>query len=491
MSSVTHDTVIVGGGIAGLAAAYELSRRGRSFLVLEAADRPGGVILSEEVAGFTIDAGPDALLIQKPEAIRLCEEVGLGDRLVSTKLPRLAYIQRGGRLHALPAASVLGIPTRIGPFVRTGLFSWPGKLRMGAELFVPPRQDDADESIGAFMRRRFGREATEYLAEPLLAGIHAGDVDRLSLKSLFPRFRDAERKYGSLLRAFSTPRRGESRATNPRSPNPEARIPNPDGAFKSLPGGLSEMVRALVAALGPANVRTRTRVVDIAGSGPFDVRTASGDSIRARSAILASPAYVTGALFRARDVAIADLCGATPYASVATVALALRREDVAHPLNGSGFVVPRVERTGILAGSWLSSKWPHRAPESGVLLRTFIGGARDPEMLDRPDSELVSLSRRALGPLLGLRGDPLFTRVYRWTRANAQHEVGHLDRVAAIDRALSRHAGLFVTGSGFRGVGIPDCVADGRATAAAADTFLVETLSATIPGSMARSPSGH
>src|SRR5438876_12111388 len=173
MSSMI-DVAIVGAGIAGLATAYELSRRGLSCVVLERAARAGGVIFSEQIDGFTIDGGPDALLIQKPEAIALCREVGLGDRLVSTKMPRIAYIQRGGRLHALPAASVLGIPTRIGPFVRTPLFTWRGKVRMGMELFVPPRRDDADESIGAFMRRRFGREATEYLAEPLLAGIHSG-----------------------------------------------------------------------------------------------------------------------------------------------------------------------------------------------------------------------------------------------------------------------------------------------------------------------------
>src|SRR6185369_10847681 len=203
------DVIIVGGGIAGLAAAYELKAHGVSFVVLERASTPGGVIVSEEFDGFTIDAGPDSLLIQKHDGIRLCQELGLGDRLVSTLPPRLAYIQRGGKLYPLPAASVLGIPTRIGPFARTGLFSWRGKLRMGAELFVPRRRasDGSDESIGAFMTRRFGREATTYLAEPLLAGIHAGDVDRLSLGALFPRFADAEKKHGSLLRAF---RRGSS-----------------------------------------------------------------------------------------------------------------------------------------------------------------------------------------------------------------------------------------------------------------------------------------
>src|SRR5258706_784449 len=236
MSSMI-DVAIVGAGIAGLAAAYELSRRGLSFVVLERAPRAGGVIFSEEIDGFTIDGGPDALLIQKPAGIALCEELGLGGRLVSTKPPRIAYIQRGGRLYPLPAASVLGIPTRLGPFARTRLFTWPGKIRMGAELFIPARRTDEDESIGAFMTRRFGREAAAYLAEPLLAGIHAGDVDRLSMKALFPLLVDAEQKHGSLLRAFRTQNRAP-RTANPeprtRTLNPEPRTPNRDGAFLSL-----------------------------------------------------------------------------------------------------------------------------------------------------------------------------------------------------------------------------------------------------------------
>ena len=453
------DVAIVGGGIAGLAAAFELSRRGVSFVLLERAPRAGGVIFSEEVDGFTIDGGPDALLIQKPEAIALCREIGLGDRLVSTKPPRLAYIQRGGRLHALPAASVLGIPTRIGPFVRTTLFSWPGKLRMGAELFVTPRRDEADESIGAFMRRRFGDEAVTYLAEPLLAGIHAGDVDRLSVRALFPRLVDAERQHGSLLRAFAIR-------------NPQPAIRNTEGAFKSLPGGLSEMVNALIVAIGDEHIRLNTGATGISGHGPFVVRTSGGEAIDAKAVVVATPAYATSALLRERDEEIARLAGEVPYASAATVVLAFERRHVRDPLVGSGFVVPRVESTGILAASWLSSKWPGRAPEDRVLMRTFIGGARDPQALERSDAELIATSLAALRPLLGIEHEPLLTRVYRWDRGNAQHEVGHLDRMAAIDRALTRHPGLFLTGSGFRGVGIPDCVADGRRTAAAAAAFL-------------------
>lgn len=204
----------------------------------------------------------------------------------------------------------------------------------------------------------------------------------------------------------------------------------------------------------------------------FEVTIGGAPPLRARAVVLATPAYVTGSILNALDAGLARLCGDVPYASTATVALAFRRAAVAHPLNGSGFVVPRVEGGGILAASWLSSKWPHRAPADTVLLRTFVGGGRDPQALEQTDQELIARSMAALRPLLGIAGDPVLTRVYRWVRANAQHEVGHLARLAAIERALERHAGLFVTGSGFRGVGIPDCVADARLTAGQVSAYL-------------------
>jgi oxygen-dependent protoporphyrinogen oxidase len=469
-----HDVVIVGGGIAGLAAAYELSRQGVECVVLERHARPGGVIFSEEANGFTIDGGPDSLLVQKPAGIQLCQELGLGARLVPTKLPRVAYILRAGTLHPLPAASVLGIPTRVKPFLGSQLFSWPGKLRMGAELFVPRRQDDGgDESIGAFITRRFGHEAATYIAEPLLAGIHAGDVDRLSVGALFPQFVEAERTHGSLLRAF--------RARQSAIRDPKAAIRTADGVFRSLPGGLSELVRGLVQSLPPGTVQTGAAVTrisdrlaslsspDTAASSPgFLVERVSGTPVEARAVILATPAFVTSTLIRDYDGELSRLCGEISYASSAAIVLAFERQAVRHPLNGSGFVVPRVEGSPLLAVSWLSSKWPGRAPDNRVLLRAFVGGARDPHALERSDVELVKEALAALTPLLGIAAPPLLSRVYRWERANAQHEVGHLERMAAIESRLARHAGLYVTGSGFRGTGIPDCIADGRSTALAA-----------------------
>src|SRR5215831_8065953 len=275
MTPTTVDVVIVGAGIAGLSAAYELQKRGCSFVILERGSRAGGVILSEQVDGYTIDGGPDSLLTQKPEAIRLCEELGLGDRLVPTSPPRLAFIQRSGRLHPLPASSVLGIPTRLGPFIRTGLFTWPGKVRMGAEVFVPPRRDEGDESIGSFIRRRFGDEAVTYLAEPLLAGIHAGDVERLSIRALFPRFVETERAHGSLLRAF--------RRQRPATP------PSRDGVFRSFPGGLSELVLALTAALPRSSIRLNAGATRVSRA-PLAVETSGGAVYQGRALILTSPA---------------------------------------------------------------------------------------------------------------------------------------------------------------------------------------------------------
>jgi oxygen-dependent protoporphyrinogen oxidase len=450
------DVVIVGGGITGLAAAYELQKRGVTVRVLEASPRPGGVIFTEHVDGWTIDAGPDSLLVQKPAAVSLCRELGIADRLHPTLTPRTAYVVRDGRLHPLIEGSALGFPVRLAPLAMSSLFSWPGKVRMGVEAVVPRRAANDDETLASFVRRRFGDEAVEFLAEPLLAGIHAGDVDRLSARALFPRLVEAERRQGSVIRAF--------RALHMK--------PSPHGAFVSLPGGTGELVDALVARLDPGTVRLGSRVTDLRRAGTFVVETPY-EPLHARAVIVAVPAYAAGGLLRSIDTTISGLCETIPYASTATVAFGYRRDQIAHPLKGTGFVVPRTERSALLAATWVSSKWPHRAPEGHALLRAFLGGGRDPHRLERSDEELVETARDALAEMLDISGEPVLTRLYRWTRQSPQFEVGHLERVATIDARLASVPGLYVAGSGFRAIGIPDCIQDGRDTAARAAEFLM------------------
>ena len=445
-----HDCIIVGGGIAGLSAAWELVQHGVRPLLLEREMRAGGVIRTDMVDEFVIDAGPDALLVQKPAAINLCRELGLGDRLFPTLTPRTAYVVRGRRLVPLPEGSTLGIPTSLKPFVTTRLFSSLAKVRMGMELFIPPRKDDRDESIGSFMRRRFGEEAVAYLAEPLLAGIHAGDVNKLSMRSSFPRLMEAEKASGSVLRALSSMPAG----------------PSPQGAFLSLPGGIEELVHALLVRFPADTLRCGAAVTSIAGRGPYVVTLQNGESIEARSVVVAAPAWAAASMLAAVDPELSRLAAEVRYVSSATIVLGFHRDQIAHPLQGSGFVVPRVERHVLIAGTWVSSKWPHRAPAGAALLRGFVGGATDEGVLQRSDQEIADAVLSEFASLLTISGRPLLTRVYRWTRANPQHEVGHLDRMAAIDARLAALPGLYVTGSGFRASGIPDCVADGRAIGA-------------------------
>ena len=452
---MTSDVLVIGGGISGLAAAYELHRAGLSVRVLEASHRPGGVVVTERVDGYVVDGGPDSMLVQKPAAVQLCRELGLGDRLVSTLTPRTAYVLRNGTLHPLVEGSFLGFPVRVSALARSSLFTTAGKIRMAAEVFVPRGDAAEDESIASFVRRRFGQEAVDYLADPLLAGIHAGDADRLSTRALFPRLLQAERDRGSVIRAFRT--------LNTR--------PSPQGAFVSLPGGTGELVGALTAALPPGTV-TLSACVTALRPGSAHAVTSTAGEFRASSVVLAVPAYVTASLLRQIDPTLASLCEAIPYASTATVAFGYRRDQVQHPMRGSGFVVPRVEPSALLAGTWVTSKWPGRAPADRVLLRGFLGGGRDPQRLEHSDERLIETARTELSALMGITGLPEFARLFRWTRQSPQFEVGHLQRVATIEERLASLPGVFVTGSGFRAIGIPDCIADGRETARRAATLV-------------------
>ncbi len=447
-----NNVVIIGAGISGLTAAWELKKRGLRPLILERSGRAGGVILTERAEGFVIDGGPDSLLVQKPAAVELCRELGLGDRLFPTLPPRSAFVLKRGRLVPLPEASFLGLPTRVGPFVRSRLFSLGGKLRMATEL-LRSRGGAADESIADFIGRRFGREAVDYLAEPLLAGIHAGDVTQLSVRSLFPRLVALEQSHGSILRALSAA---------------PVHTASPQGAFVSLPDGIEELPEALVSRLGPEVFRYHACVRQISGRGPYKLTLDTDEAIHARVVIVTAPAWSAAQMLASLDTLLGMRCGDIPYASTATVAFGLRREQVRHPLQGTGFVVPRRERKLLMAGTWVSSKWPQRAPDGHVLLRAFVGGATDPAAIQRNDLDLARLAFQELSELLDITDDPMLVRLFRWVRATPQYTVGHAERVAVIEERLARFPGMFVTGSGYRGTGIPDCIADAQATAAKA-----------------------
>ena len=456
MNNAVVDVVVIGGGIAGLAAAYELELAELDVCLLEASPRLGGVIHTERTDGWVIDEGPDALLAQKPAAVELCHELGIGDRLISTQLPRTAYVLRDGRLRPLVEGSILGFPVGVGALARSSLFTWPGKLRIGCEVVVP-RAHEGDESIASFIRRRFGTEALDYLGEPLLAGIHAGEAERLSTQALFPRLAEAERRAGSVLRSLRT-----LRVT-----------PSPRGAFVSLPHGLGELVDALSAALRSGTVRLSAAVTGLHRARVFTIESREA-SFQARAVILCVPAYVAAGLLHGIDTTLAAFCDSVPYASTATAAFGYRREQVRHPLDGSGFVVPRVERNPLLAATWVTSKWHGRAPDGHVLLRGFLGGGRDPHRLERSDEDLLQIAQDALANTLGIEGDPVLTRLSRFPRQSPQYEVGHLQRVASIEQRLASVPGLFLAGSGFRAIGIPDCIADGRATATRAAAFVAK-----------------
>jgi protoporphyrinogen/coproporphyrinogen III oxidase len=453
------EVVVVGGGISGLAAAFSLHSAGRDVLLLEASPRYGGVIRTDAVDGFVIEGGPDSILALKPEGLALCRTLGLGDRLVPTNpAARTIFVLHGGRLHPMPEGMMLAIPTRILPFLRSGLFSWPGKLRMGLDLVLPRGASGADESIASLLRRRFGEEAVERLGEPLMAGIHAGDPERLSMRATFPRFPELEARHRSLIRGMWS----AARAAGP-----------PAGSvFYSLAGGLGELVSALVARLPEERRRTSAAVTALTRrAGDLVLTMVDGTEISADAVVLAIPAHAAAPLLAPHSAEAAGLLAAVPFASSATVALGYRRADVAHPLDGYGLLVPRGEGLRCTACTFVSTKLPGRAPEGHVLLRAFLGGARDPEVLSLDDAALVALARREMGSVLGLSGAPVIERVYRWPRGTPQMEVGHLERMARLDDVLRAVPGVFVTGAGLRGTGLPDSIADGQRMAARAADY--------------------
>jgi oxygen-dependent protoporphyrinogen oxidase len=340
----------------------------------------------------------------------------------------------------------------------------PGKLRMGLDWFIPPKIDGEDETLADFITRRLGAEALDKIAEPLLAGIYNAEADRQSVLATFPRFRDIEEKHGSLIR-------GMLAAKKMRSPQPSTNGRGPLSAFVSFRGGMGELVDKLLTQLHGA-LHLEAGVTGLARQeNGYTLTLASGRTLSAASVILTVPAFVAADLLRASAPVVANGLQQIRYVSTGTISLAYRRDSLDHPLNGFGVVIPHSERRAINAVTWTSTKFDHRAPDSHVLLRVFFGGSRTPHMMEVNDEELVGVVRGELRAVMGIKSAPTLHRIYRWWRANPQYDVGHLDRVAAIEDELPK--GVFLAGSAYRGIGVPDCVRQGGEAAEIAGQYLV------------------
>jgi protoporphyrinogen/coproporphyrinogen III oxidase len=480
--------IIIGGGITGMSAAYYLQRQAEAsgatihYTIVERDARLGGKIVTETVGGadgeaFIVEGGPDSFVAQKPWAMELARELGLGDDLMaSNTLRRTTCVLHHGRPVPLPEGTMLIVPTRFTPFALSPLISPLGKLRMALDFVIPPRTDGGDESLAAFIRRRLGGEVLDKLAEPLMAGIHSADAERQSVLATFPRFRDMERAHGGLIKGMLAARR-KSAVHGPKDGGSRSALAG--APFVTLRGGVQTLVDALAPRL-TGDVLTGSRVRELrhdpTGGRPYRVSLEDGRSLEADAVVLAAPAFVAADLVAPFRPELAAGLRAIRYVSTGTVTLAYRREAITRPLDGYGVVIPRGEGRKINALTVSSAKFRHRAPESHMLVRAFVGGSRTPEALEQDDAGLVAMARAELADILGISAAPEFTRVYRWPYANPQYDVGHQERIAAIEALCPE--GLLLAGGAYGGVGIPDCIRQGREAAERALALVVSRAAA-------------
>jgi oxygen-dependent protoporphyrinogen oxidase len=441
---------VVGGGITGLAAAHRLLRRlgPGSVALIEAEPRLGGKIHTVRREGFLLEAGPDAFLTSKPGGTELCRELGLTDELIGANpTMRRSFVKRAGRLHELPDGLSGLVPTRITSLLTSGLLSFPGRARAGLELLVPRRTADGEESVASFARRRFGREAYDWLIEPLLSGIYAGDGHQLSLDATFPQLRDLERRQGSLLRHLSVNHR---RSAAPRS------------GFVTLRDGLGTLVETLGRHLGGELLLTG-RAVQRLEAAPFGYRLVlrDGTSVEAERVVLAVPARAAAVLLRPHDGELAVVLESFPAVSTATVSVGFPREAIPHPLPGYGYLSPRAAGGPIVACTWTTNKFAERAPEGRVLLRCFVGRAGEEDPVHAGEGALLAVVRAELAEVLGIVAEPVLHLATRWPRGMPQYTLGHGGRVAEVEQRVARLPGVFLAGASYHGVGIPDCITSG------------------------------
>jgi protoporphyrinogen/coproporphyrinogen III oxidase len=451
--------VVIGGGIAGISAAYYASKYPDvQVTLLESDSRWGGKILTDratyDAGQFIIEGGPDTFLATKPWGVALCKELGLSDRLHGTNPQKKnTYVLHRNRLLPLPDGLAMMIPTNIEAILKSRLVSWLGKARMGLDFVLPPRAVNGDETLGAFVSRRLGREAYENLIEPLMSGIYAGDGDQLSLASTFPYLRDLELKYGSLARG-ALKMGGQSSGKS---------VQGSRSAFLTPTTGLAEIVEKLVEYLtsNGADLRLSTKVIKITNSQlRYIVELEDGSNLESDSLVLATPAFISGRLIASIDPSLASDLQTIPYVSTATVSLAYHLPSVPRDLDGYGYVIPRREGRRALACTWTSTKFPHRAPEGYALIRVFVGRAG--QDIPWKESDLLALAKEELQLTLGIQAEPLLQRVFVWDKAMPQYNLGHPETLSRIDAALVNHPGLALAGNGYRGIGIPDCIHSGE-----------------------------
>lgn len=443
---------IIGGGITGLAAAHRLVELGQTNVTLiEASSRLGGTIQTDHRDGFTLERGPDSFISEKPAALELVKRLGIENELIQTNAQhRRSFIVHNRNLHPVPEGFQLMAPTRLWPFVFSKIFSTRGKLRMSADLLLPRRNGAHDESLASFVRRRLGREALERMAQPMVGGIYTANPETLSLRATLPRFLDLEQQHRSIILGMW--RKGKRAQTGVSG----ARY----SLFLSFRHGLETLVNALEKKLNDSGVviRCDTIVEKIERTANGWTINTSDENFLTDELCLALPSHRTAALVEDVSPELANKLKAIKFASTATINLAYRRSQIKHPLNGFGFVVPYIEKRTVIACTFCNVKFAGRAPDDGVLLRAFVGGALQPEMFELSDDEMTRKVKEDLAEVLGITGEPLFVEIARWTNSMPQYEVGHLERVEAIETEVRKLPGLTLAGNSYNGAGIPDCI---------------------------------
>lgn len=448
--------VVIGGGISGLAAAYRLTTDGvdhdLQVRLLEAGDRVGGVIGTRREDGFIMEEGPDCFISSKPWALDLCRELGIEDDLEGTNTEmRKSFIVRGKRLLPIPEGFYLLAPTSFSALLKTPVFSWPGKLRMAMELLIPRKREASDESLEQFVVRRLGREAFERMAQPMVAGIYTADPKKLSIQATFPQFLEWEQEYGSVIRALL--KQGKESTDLSESSGPRYSL------FLSFKDGLHTLVEALVRKLPNETIRPTATVTGLSrADGGWRIELSGGDSLDADAVCIALPSMKTAELLADSMPELARALKEIPYLGTISVNLIFDRKQIAHPLDGMGFVVPAVEGRALLACTFSSIKFSGRAPEGKVLLRAFLGGPERQNLLEQTDEEIGEIVMNDLAELLDISGSPDRFHVHRHPASMAQYHLGHLDRIARIESLLGEVPNLAIAGNAYHGVGIPDCI---------------------------------